>query len=127
MRINRLFSTALAVCLSVFAQAQVVSVSESFDATAFAPAGWAIKANLGNQNIWVRRTNGTNGTQVVCNTHSGAGLARFTSRTVAAGTTQLLITPVVDYSNREAMPLILVCGCFAIVYLPRIRILCASM
>lgn len=100
MRINRLFSTAIAVCFSVVAQAQVVSVSESFDATAFAPAGWAIKADLGNQNIWVRRTNGTNGTQVVCNTHSGAGLARFTSRTVAAGTTQLLITPVVDYSNR---------------------------
>lgn len=100
MRINRLFSTAIAVCFSVFAQAQVVTVNESFDATAFAPAGWSIKADLGNQNIWVRRTNGTNGTQVVCNTHSGAGLARFTSRTVAAGTTQLLITPLVDYSNR---------------------------
>lgn len=85
---------------SLHIQAQSLVVSQSFDATAFAPAGWLIQPDQGNQNIWVRRTSGTNGTQNVCLPHSGAGLARFTSRTESAGTTQLLVTDIVDYSNR---------------------------
>lgn len=99
MKLKLLFTIFLSILLSA-GFAQSITTTESFDNTTFVPVGWSQNPNLGTQNLWSRRTNGTNGPTVVCNTHSGAGLARFSSRTAAAGTQQSLVTKVVDYSNR---------------------------
>jgi hypothetical protein len=81
-------------------QAQSILTTQSFDTAIFPPAGWAIKQPVLATPVWVRRTNGSNGTAVVCATHSGAGLARFNSRVVINGYTQNLISKKVDYTNR---------------------------
>jgi Secretion system C-terminal sorting domain len=81
-------------------QAQSVLTTQSFDTAVFPPTGWAIKQPVLATPVWARRTNGANGTVVVCATHSGAGLARFTSRAVINGYTQNLISKKVDYTNR---------------------------
>ncbi|HOZ52747.1 MAG TPA: PKD domain-containing protein [Chitinophagaceae bacterium] len=82
---------------SLCGKAQIIS-TESFDATTFAPAGWSIKVDLSPAtNVWVRQTNGTNPNVLP---HSGAGLARFRSRSVAAGTKQILISRTIDYTTR---------------------------
>jgi PKD repeat protein len=84
-------------------QAQSITTSESFDATTFPPTGWSIKQPTLVNPIWVRRTIGQNGTFTVCQTHSGAGLARYTSRsTSSAGYTQNLVSKVVDYTLRNS-------------------------
>src|SRR5690242_21101145 len=64
--------------------------TESFDNTTFLPAGWA---SVGTSNAWVRRTAGTFPT---CTTHSGAAMARYSSRTTAVGTVQTISTPRID-------------------------------
>ncbi|MBP6624573.1 MAG: T9SS type A sorting domain-containing protein [Chitinophagaceae bacterium] len=92
-----IFITLNLIFASTFVNAQSILSTESFDGTAFAPSGWSIKPDLGAQNVWVRRTNGTFPTAT---THSGAGLARFSSRTAAAGTKQILVSKSIDYTNR---------------------------
>jgi hypothetical protein len=94
-----LIAVFMFLCVNAFGQASITSY-ESFDAATFPPAGWSIKQPVLASPVWVRRTNGTNGTTIVCNTHSGAGLARFTSRAVTGGYTQNFVTKKVDYTNR---------------------------
>ncbi len=74
------------------AKAQIVN-SESFDGTTFPPTGWSITG--GGQSQWVRRTTGTN---PVCNTHSGAAMARFTAFMQPTSQEQMT-TPVINYSG----------------------------
>ena len=77
---------------NTFAQ---VNYSESFDVLPFPPTGWTL-APAGPPNIWSRQTNGNN---PICTPHSGAGMARFFSDMSAAGNTQSLVTPAIDYSG----------------------------
>ena len=78
---------------TVITQAQVTH-TESFDNTTFLPTGWTGVTAI---NYWTRRTTGTFPTATP---HSGAGLARFASRTAVAGTAQTIATPPIDLSNR---------------------------
>lgn len=97
--INRFLSAFLflVLCTTTTMKAQSVLATESFDNVAFAPANWSIKPPMMPTNAWVRSTNSTNPTATP---HSGAGFARFRSRTIPAGTQQLLVSRPVDYSNR---------------------------
>ncbi len=73
-----------------------VTNSESFDGINFLPAGWS---SVGTSTLWSRRIVGTFPT---CNNHSGAGMARFAARGVAAKTTQTIASPVFDLTYRGA-------------------------
>jgi hypothetical protein len=84
--------------------AQSVTTLESFDSASFAAAGWAAKQPVLTNSRWVRRTNGQNGTTVVCQPHSAPGLARYTNRGFAKGLQQNLVSKRVDYTNRGAQP-----------------------
>ncbi|MGI9191745.1 MAG: T9SS type A sorting domain-containing protein [Chitinophagaceae bacterium] len=97
--LHRVFSAIALFLLSAVSstQAQSVLTTESFDNVTFAPSGWSIKPPMTPTNAWVRSTTSTNPT---ANPHSGAGFARFRSRTIPAGTQQLLVSRPVDYSNR---------------------------
>jgi hypothetical protein len=97
--IPRFFSvlTFLVLTATTAVQAQSVLATESFDNVTFAPTNWSIKPPMTPTNAWVRSTTSTNPT---ANPHSGAGFARFRSRTLPAGTQQLLVSRAVDYSNR---------------------------
>ncbi len=90
----------LFICLANNLFAQSVTVTESFDAVTFPPTGWAIKQPTLQNNVWLRRTNGSNGNVVVCQPHSGAALARYSSRATTLGYKQNLISKRVDYTNR---------------------------
>jgi hypothetical protein len=72
-----------------------VNYSESFDVPPFPPTGWTLTVPAG-PNIWSRQVNGNN---PACTPHSGAGMARFFSDMFPAGSTQSLISPVIDYSG----------------------------
>lgn len=96
MKFNLLCLFAILLALRPASFAQITS-TESFDPVTFPPTGWSIKVDIGANNVWVRQTNGTNPTVTP---HSGAGLARYRSRSVAAGTKQILITRPIDYTNR---------------------------
>ena len=79
--------------------AQVIN-SESFDGATFPPLGWTLTVTGGPNALWVQRTNGTFPT---CTPHSGAAMARFTARNTNPGTQQDFISPVIDYSNTNAV------------------------
>jgi PKD repeat protein len=89
-----LVSLLLVLFVSPSLHAQVVK-TESFDSTTFVPAGWSLTSG-GNPN-WVRRTQGPNGANIFPRT--GAAMARFTVAGTPAGTSQGLVTPVIDYSG----------------------------
>jgi PKD repeat protein len=94
------FSLCLLASLLLFALPNVaqVIVTESFDATTFPPIGWSIKPSISSPEVWVRQATGI--TNPTTTPHSGAALARFRSRFVAAGTKQVLISRAVDYTDR---------------------------
>ncbi len=79
--------------------AQVIN-SESFDGTTFPPLGWTLTVAGGPNALWVQRTAGIFPT---CAPHSGAAMARFTARNTNPGTQQDFISPVIDYSNTNAV------------------------
>jgi hypothetical protein len=91
-----------------------VNYSQSFDVNPFPPTGWTL-APAGPPNIWSRQMNGTNPN---CTPHSGAGMARFFSDMAAAGNTQSLVTPPVDYSGLEPTQRESACGFSATWALP---------
>jgi PKD domain/Secretion system C-terminal sorting domain len=78
---------------SPHAIAQVIH-TESFDSITFPPTGWSVTG--GFNSLWVRRTTGTN---PMCNTHSGAAMARFSAFMQFPGSQELMTTPVIDYSG----------------------------
>lgn len=86
----------LLACMNVSpASAQVIH-TESFDSTLFVPTGWSLSPSGGNP-LWVRRTTGPNGTNIL--PHTGAAMARFTVAGTAPGTSQGLVTPPINYSG----------------------------
>jgi len=91
-----LFTILVAFSLSYMANAQAVVVTESFDNNTFVPTGWALKPAI-PQALWLRSTTSTFPTVTP---HSGAGMARFRSRTATSGATQQLVTKAIDYTNR---------------------------
>ena len=81
------------VVFSSTGSAQTVN-NESFDAAvAFPPAPWT---SVGSTTFWSRVIGGNNPTATP---HSGAGMARFNSRTSPINTQQTIATPVVDLSG----------------------------
>ncbi|MEO5572736.1 MAG: PKD domain-containing protein [Bacteroidia bacterium] len=74
-------------------KAQIIH-SESFDSITFPPTGWTVTG--GFNSLWVRRTVGIDPN---CTTHSGAGMARFSSFMTFPGNQELMTTPVIDYSG----------------------------
>ena len=91
----------IALCLgSFFGHSQIVS-TENFNATTWPPTGWSIKpdssATLAG-NVWNRQT--TPLTNPTATPHSAPAVARFKSRSFAAGRQQLLVSRPIDYTNR---------------------------
>jgi hypothetical protein len=84
-------ATRLALPDTVFGQ---VTNTESFNTTPFLPANWAY---VGAASNWSRQTAGTFPT---ITPNSGAGMARFDSYNAALGTTEIMSTPVIDWSGR---------------------------
>lgn len=103
---TRIFLTI--VIFSCTASAQLTVQTESFDATAFTPAGWSLNPNPGlSTAVWTRRTTGN--TQLAVVPHSGAAMASFRSTNFGnppgnsvSGDFQSLITPMFDLSSRGA-------------------------
>lgn len=85
----------LGLAIASFAQS---TLTESFDAALFPPAGWANVQQAGT-GLWNQTATGTS---PACTPHSGAGMARFNSFSFANGTQANLISPVQDYSLRGA-------------------------
>ncbi len=90
--LGSLFLLVVSVLSFTNGSAQILH-TESFDNATFLPAGWA---GVGSTTNWSRRTVGTFPT---CATNSGAGMARYNSRSAVAGSQQTISTPVVDLSN----------------------------
>ena len=69
--------------------------TESFDGTIFAPGCWSnLKtAGTGTPGTWDRQTAGTN---PACTPHSGAGMSRYNSFSLASGTKGILVTPLLN-------------------------------
>jgi len=82
----------------LFAQ---TTTGEGFEGAAFPPQGWTTIGGGGFGTGWSRRTTGNAGTTPVVAPFSGAGMARFTARNATAGTTQTLVSPVIDLSKRS--------------------------
>ena len=98
-RIQLLFLFLSITAIYGHVNAQIIN-TESFDGATFPPLGWTLPAGGGPNALWVQRTNGTFPT---CTPHSGAAMARFTARNSNPGTQQEIISPVVDYSNTNAV------------------------
>jgi hypothetical protein len=98
MKINFTIKNCIALfvllCLNLNGLQAQITIQESFNGTTFVPADWSLDPTLGQPN-WARRTVGVNNIP----THTGAGMARFLTTTVPAGTQQSLVTPVIDLSN----------------------------
>ncbi len=98
-RIQLLFLFLSITAMYGHLNAQVIN-TESFDGTSFPPLGWTLPVAGGPNALWVQRTNGT---FPMCAPHSGAAMARFTARNLNPGTQQDIISPVIDYSNTNAV------------------------
>ncbi len=97
----KLFTLFICLLMAFGSKAQMVMGSESFDNVTFAPAGWSIKPIITPVNPWTRRSASTFPT---ASPHSGAGFARFASRSVTSGTKQILVSRPIDYTNRGVSP-----------------------
>ncbi len=83
---------------SLFGQ---TTTGEGFEGAAFPPQGWTTIGGGGPGAGWSRRTTANAGTTPTVTPFSGTGMARFTARNVAAGSTQTLVSPVIDLSKRS--------------------------
>ncbi|MEN9522191.1 MAG: hypothetical protein RL065_568 [Bacteroidota bacterium] len=96
-----LFSVVLSVVFASNSFGQI-TITEGFESTTFAPTGWRISPMIiggpGGNQIWRRTTPA--GTNPTANPYAGLAMGRFDSRNNAAGSTQNLISPVIDYSGR---------------------------
>ncbi len=103
MKINSPIIAILTLTIVAFmaggANGQVV-VNQGFDVATFPPTGWVTSGGGGfGGGLWSTVTTGTFPT---CLPYSGAGMARFNSRTTGNGSTQTLITPAFDMSDLGA-------------------------
>ncbi|HNS30009.1 MAG TPA: BNR-repeat neuraminidase N-terminal domain-containing protein, partial [Tenuifilaceae bacterium] len=74
---------------------------ESFDDETFPPTGWT-QAQVFGTGLWDWSTQGYN---PACTPQSGTGMARFDSYKYEAGTSAVLISPVVDLSGLSGLKL----------------------
>ena len=101
MKNKYLFITAILLLLSEFRELTAQTVTgQGFEANAFPPAGWTTLGNGGFGAGWSRRTLINAGNTPNVTPQAGIAMARFTCRNVAAGTTQTLVSPVIDLSSR---------------------------
>lgn len=75
-----------------------INYTENFTSTTFPNTGWSLIPVVGNP-IWSRQTTGTNPT---CAPHSAGGMARFNSDQAPTGSSQALVLPLINYTNRGA-------------------------
>ena len=76
--------------LNILAVNAQTTLTESFDGNTFLPAGWSAVPTGAPTNAWTRSNAGTFPT---ITTHSGAGMARYNSRTSTPGVIQTIATP----------------------------------
>lgn len=95
MKIGKLNFAFLSIALMLDVAVTIGQViqTESFDGVTFPPPGWDATGSGPGGSLWVRRTTGTNPT---CTTHSGAGMARFSSFMAQPGAEEVLTTPVIN-------------------------------
>ncbi|HNZ42092.1 MAG TPA: T9SS type A sorting domain-containing protein [Bacteroidales bacterium] len=83
--------------ISYLSKGQVL-INESFDSTAFPPAGWSTRqvSGEGSKSIWERVITGTD---AVCGAHSGEGFTRFFGYNLKTGKSAILVSPPIDLSG----------------------------
>lgn len=101
MKKQYIFLSAILFLLSDFQPLKAQTVTgEGFEGAAFPPTGWSTIGNGGFGAGWSRRTIANAGNTPTVTPQAGSAMARFTCRNVAAGTTQTLVSPVIDLSKR---------------------------
>lgn len=101
MKKQYIFLSAILILLSDFQALKAQTVTgEGFEGAAFPPTGWSTIGNAGFGAGWSRRTIANVGNTPTVTPQAGSAIARFTCRNVAAGTTQTLVSPVIDLSKR---------------------------
>ncbi len=101
MKKQYLFLTLVILIFSEFSGLQAQTVTgQGFEGGTFPPAGWSTIGNVGFGGGWSRRTTANAGTTPTVTPQAGSAMARFTCRNQAAGTTQTLVSPVIDLSKR---------------------------
>ncbi len=77
------------------------TTGEGFEGATFPPQGWTTIGGGGPGAGWSRRTAANAGATPAVTTYSGGAMARFTARNAPAGSTQTLVSPVIDLSKRS--------------------------
>jgi len=99
MKKSSILFLLLAMLTAMRSNAQLVTLSESFDGTTFVPAGWTDMLTSGSC-PWTRVTSGNVGyPSVSVSPHSGAGMAYFASYNYSSGV-RSMVTPAFSLSNR---------------------------
>lgn len=102
MKKSYLFLSVVILLLTSSQEMKAQTVTgEGFERTAFPPPGWSTIGNVGFGGGWSRRTTANAGTTPTTAPQAGSAMARFTCRNQAAGTTQTLVSPVIDLSSRS--------------------------
>jgi hypothetical protein len=101
MKKQYLFLTLAILIFSEFSGLQAQTVTgQGFEGGTFPPAGWSTIGNVGFGAGWSRRTTANAGTTPAATPQAGSAMARFVCRNQASGTTQTLVSPVIDLSKR---------------------------
>ena len=101
MKKQYLFLTLAILIFSEFSGLQAQTVTgQGFEVGTFPPAGWSTIGNVGFGAGWSRRTTANAGTTPAASPQAGSAMARFVCRNQASGTTQTLVSPVIDLSKR---------------------------
>ena len=101
MKKQYLFLTLAILIFSEFSGLQAQTVTgQGFEGGTFPPAGWSTIGNVGFGGGWSRRTTANAGTTPAASPQAGSAMARFVCRNQASGTTQTLVSPVIDLSKR---------------------------
>lgn len=102
MKKSYLFLSVVILLLTQSQEMKAQTIAgEGFERTAFPPPGWSTIGNVGFGRGWLRRTTANAGTTPATTPQAGSAMARFTCRNQAAGTTQTLVSPVIDLSSRS--------------------------
>ena len=101
MKKQYLFLTLAILIFSEFSGLQAQTVTgQGFEGGTFPPAGWSTIGNVGFGAGWSRRTTANAGNTPTVTPQAGSAMARFVCRNQASGTTQTLVSPVIDLSMR---------------------------
>jgi hypothetical protein len=94
---KKLFLLIPAVLFGIISSSQTL-LNESFDGTTFPPVGWTNLqvSGTGTTSVWSRVTAGTN---PICTTQSGAGMAAYNCYNYSSGKSAILASPSIDLTG----------------------------